>query len=262
MSRAAQRGVATLALTDHDTVAGLARARRAGEECGVQLIDGIEFSSCWGRRGVHIVGLGVAPGSPALKAAVEYQQRARRERAEAIAARLSHLGMPGALEGARAQAGEGQVGRPHLARYLVEQGWARDVSAAFKKYLGQGKPADVGFQWPEMERVIGWIHAAGGVAVLAHPLKYALTRTKLRALATDFAELGGDAMELISGQQPAGRAEDLARIARELGLAASCGSDFHRPDAPWQELGNFGRLPSDCSPVWDLPALTQRASAG
>ena len=255
MSRARDQGVSALALTDHDTVEGVSRARAAAANIGLTLIPGIEFSSQWGKGGVHIVGLGIDIESPALQAAIRGQQEARESRAEAIAERLEQLGIPGALAGARRESGGGQLGRPHFAQFLVTQGKVKDVGAAFKKYLGAGKPADVKFQWPGMEQVIDWIHEAGGLAVLAHPKKYPLTRTKMCALISDFADLGGDALEVVSGQQPSGVADDLARIAEREGLAASCGSDFHRPDAPWQELGNFGPLPERCRPVWELPGF-------
>lgn len=258
MSRAKERGVTTLALTDHDTVAGLGRAQTAADALGLTLVPGIEFSSQWGRGGVHIVGLNLDLDSPSLHRAIAQQQAAREERARAIDQRLAKLGIPGALDGARRFAGEGQLGRPHFAGFLVERGLVKDAGAAFKKYLGAGKPADVKFQWPSIEQVVGWIQAAGGLAVLAHPRKYPLTRTKMSALIGDFAELGGDALEVISGQQPSGMAEDLARLASSHELAASCGSDFHRPDAPWQELGNFGRLPPACRPIWELPAFAGR----
>ena len=257
MSRAKARGVTHLALTDHDTLDGLPSAGRAADREGVQLVPGIEFSSQWGRSGVHIVGLAIDPGSVELQAAVATQQQARVDRARAIAERLAKLGYPGLLAQAQAVAGPGHLGRPHFAQALVAGGAVKSVAAAFKKFLGAGKPADVKFAWPPMETVIAWIQAAGGLAVLAHPRKYSLTRTKMCALIGDFAERGGDAMELISGQQPAGMAEDLARIARQQGLAASCGSDFHRPNEAWQELGNFGVMPRDCYPVWEMSTFTR-----
>ncbi len=250
VSRATERGVTALALTDHDTIAGIPAAHRAAEEQGIRLIPGIEFSSHWGKGGVHIVGLGIDPASAELNDAIERQQTARAERGRAIGARLAQLGIPDALAGAQRLAGGAQLGRPHFAQYLVDLGKVKNTPAAFKKYLGAGKPADVKFQWPDMASVIGWIHAAGGLAVLAHPRKYPLTRTKMCALIADFAAQGGDALEVISGQQPSGMAEDLARIAEANRLMASCGSDFHRPGEPWQELGNFGKLPPQCRPVW------------
>ncbi len=250
MSRAKAQGVDVIALTDHDTLAGLAEARQAADAEGIVLVPGIELSCHWGRIGVHILGLGVDPNDTTLLDALDEQRQARLARAEAIGEKLARLGFPGAMAGARALAGEAMVGRPHFARYLVEQGAVRNIQAAFKKYLGTGKPADVKHPWPAMETAIGWIHQARGQAVLAHPLKYELTRTRMCALIGDFAALGGDAMEVISGQQPASATADLARIAAANGLLASCGSDFHVPDQPWQELGRFEALPPTSEPVW------------
>jgi predicted metal-dependent phosphoesterase TrpH len=252
IARAKERGVAVLAITDHDTIAALGIAQKAAQESGITLISGIEFSSQWGRGGVHIVGLGIDVNSPALIAAIELQEQARSARALAIADRLSKAGFPGALAGARTIAGNATLGRPHFAQYLVAIGAVKNINAAFKKYLGAGKPADVKYQWPLMDQVIAWIHAAGGVAVLAHPAKYELTRTKICALVDSFAAAGGDALEVISGLQPAALTEDLLRIANVRSLHASCGSDFHVPDQPWQELGGFGKLPANAKPVWEL----------
>lgn len=252
LSRAKTKGVDVLALTDHDTIAGLTSARQAADLHGVRLINGIEFSSQWGKGGVHIVGLGVDTTSSSLQRAISAQQDARTQRAEAIAERLQKAGFSAALEGAQSIAGDALVGRPHFAQWLVKIGAVANVNAAFKKYLGAGKPADVKYQWPDMSHIIDWIHGAAGVAVLAHPFKYDLTRTKMCALIGDFKARGGDALEVISGHQAAGVAEDLARIAEANHLYASCGSDFHMPDQPWQELGNFGVLPERCRPVWQL----------
>lgn len=252
VARAKERGVEVLAITDHDTIAALGIAQKAALDAGITLISGIEFSSQWGKGGVHIVGLGVDVNSPALIAAVELQEQARAERALAIADRLSKAGFPGALFGAQEIAGNATLGRPHFAQYLVAVGAVKNINAAFKKYLGTGKPADVKYQWPLMDRVIGWIHAAGGVAVLAHPAKYELTRTKMCAMVDSFVAAGGDALEVISGLQSAALTEDLLRIANARSLHASCGSDFHLPDQDWQELGSFGKLPAHAKPVWEL----------
>jgi len=257
IARAKERGVSVLAITDHDTIAAVGIAQKAALESGITLISGIEFSSQWGKGGVHIVGLGVDINSPALNAAIAYQEQARTARALAIADRLSKAGFPGALAGAQAIAGSATLGRPHFAQYLVAVGAVKNINAAFKKYLGAGKPADVKYQWPLMDQVIAWIHAAGGVAVLAHPAKYELTRTKMCALVDSFVAAGGDALEVISGLQSAALTEDLLRIANARSLHASCGSDFHMPDQPWQDLGSFGRLPANAKPVWELLGYNQ-----
>lgn len=252
LARAKERGVSVLAITDHDTIAGVDIAHKAAVTLGLQLIPGIEFSSQWGKGGVHIVGLGVDINATELQAAVEFQERARAARSLAIGERLSKLGFPDALAGAQKIAGNGTLGRPHFAQYLVDIGAVKNINAAFKRYLGTGKSADVKYQWPLMEQVINWIHSACGVAVLAHPAKYDLTRMKMCALIDSFVAAGGDAVEVISGQQPTAMTLDLAKIVNARGLYASCGSDFHAPGQAWQELGSFGVLPDNLKPVWNL----------
>lgn len=252
VSRAKLHGVDVLALTDHDTVAGISIATQAAASCGIQLIPGIEFSSQWCGRNIHVVGLNIDPEDPSLVEAVMSQREVRLRRAEAIAERLSRQGIQGSLAGAERMAGGAVIGRPHFARYLVEQGVVSSVETAFKRYLGTGKAGDVKVEWPDFEQVIAWIRQAGGIAVLAHPHKYKLTRTKLIRMATAFVSLGGQAMEVQCGSQALAIAEDLSRIATALGLCASCGSDFHAPGQKWQELGAFGKLPPSVRPVWEL----------
>ncbi|WP_041523478.1 PHP domain-containing protein [Gilvimarinus agarilyticus] len=252
VARAKEAGLDVIALTDHDTVEGLARARLAAESEGLTLINGIEFSSRWGKIGVHVVGLGLDATSEALQEAVAAQQAARVERNLTIASRLEKLGAHNIYQRAVDLAGGTQIGRPHFAQLLVEDGLVKSVASAFKKYLGAGKVGDIRQQWPPLIEIIGVIRAAGGVAVLAHPAKYRLTRTKLRALINDFTEAGGGALEVISGYQPSGLARDLAAMANEAGLASSCGSDFHRPGGVWQELGRFEAMPTNARPVWSL----------
>ena len=251
--RARSCNVGVLAVTDHDTIAGLEFAQEAAQQEGILLVPGIEFSCAWAKVNVHVLGLCIDLDSPELQAAVRAQESARVDRSEAIAQRLAKAGVPGALEGARKFAGDAVVGRPHFAQFLVDQGRVKNINAAFKKYLGTGKSADVKYEWPEMAAVISWIHAAGGLAVLAHPAKYELTRTKMCRLIGEFADLGGDGVEVINGRQEDRLTQDLARITRGLGLYASCGSDFHFPDQPWQELGQFGQLPEGVMPIWQAP---------
>jgi predicted metal-dependent phosphoesterase TrpH len=252
VSRAKAQGVTHLALTDHDTVQGLQDARAQAELEGLTLLNGVELSCLWSGRGIHVVGLNVDPLSESLRSALDAQRQARFERAREIGARLAKLGIEGAYEGATALAGEGVVGRPHFARYLVERGYSANINSAFKQYLGAGKPGDVKQIWPDIAGATATIVAAGGVAVLAHPLKYTLTLTKLRTLVAGFKEAGGQAIEVVSGQQQVNETATLVNLARLFDLHASCGSDFHLPDQPWQELGKFTPLPESCRPVWRL----------
>ncbi|MEM8661431.1 MAG: PHP domain-containing protein [Pseudomonadota bacterium] len=226
-----------LAITDHDTVEGYLSAKKAliyeaPAHQVLQLIPGIEFSCCWSSTTIHIVGLGIDSDHDAMRHGLSVLNAARKDRSEAIAARLEKLGFVGALSGAIALARSSQLGRPHFASWMVNQGHVKDHATAFDKFLGQGKTGDVKAYWPALKEVVSWIVAAGGVAVLAHPLKYQFTRMKLRRLVTDFVAVGGRAIEISSGRQRPEQVAQLRRLATEFELEVSVGSDYHR-DSPY-----------------------------
>lgn len=252
VSRAISRAVDVLALTDHDTLAGLESATEAAAGSDLTLIAGIEFSTQWLGRGIHILGLNVDPSAAHLQEVVACQSRQRWQRAQAIAQNLSREGIKDPLDGARRYAAADHIGRPHFARYLVEAGYVSTVALAFRKYLGTGTIGDVPHGWLEMANIVQAINLAGGVAVLAHPGKYNLTRSRICKLAQEFRDLGGQGLEVISGVQTRQVTQDMSRIANQIGLHASCGSDFHMPDRSWQDLGAAGSLPENCKPVWQL----------
>jgi len=250
VSRAVKMGVHTLAITDHDTVTAYQQINLE-ENLPIKIIPGVEFSSYWQKINVHVLGLNVQLDSPALKAGVAFQNAARLQRAALIADKLDQLGFKGSLVGANSIANNGNVGRPHFAQYLVNIGAVTDINQAFKKFLGSGKPGDIKSFWADLPQIISWIKEAGGIAVLAHPAKYKLTRTKLKNLLNDFIQAGGEGMEVISGNQNPAITKDLANLCVEKKLFASCGSDFHQPGQPWAELGHIPQLPLVCSPVWE-----------
>ncbi len=240
LQRAAERNIECFAITDHDTVAGYLAVRESAAARAVGLLSGVEFSCRWSGVTVHIVGLDIDVAHPAMQEGLAVLEQARRERGAKIGSRLEKLGFPGALDGALALAGTSQLGRPHFAAWMLAQGHVDSTTSAFDKYLGQGKPGDVKAFWPSLEAVTGWIVAAGGVAIIAHPLKYKLTRSKLRRLVSDFKAAGGTAVELLNGRQTADQTAVLTRLARECELLVSAGSDFHRDSAYGPELGvNF-----------------------
>ena len=252
VDRAIDRGVELLAITDHDTLDGYKAGKRYAQEQGLNLVSGIELSCTWGRMNVHIVGLNVDVDNISLQEAVSNQQLARAQRGHLIGERLSKRGIASAYEGAKTIAGDSQIGRPHFAEYMVQQGYVTDVKQAFKKYLGAGKPGDVKAVWPGMQNVVRWICDSGGIAVLAHPLHYKLTSTKLRALIGDFKDSGGKAIEVVSGVLPADKVQHIATLAEQFELYASCGSDFHHPDTQWGDIGKMSPLPKSVQPVWEL----------
>lgn len=246
---ACRRGVDLLAITDHDGTGALADP--AVRDCrALRIVPGVEISTQWRGAGIHVVGLGIDPGQRTLADGLAAQRRAREARARTIAARLERLGARDALASAAAHAPRGYLGRPHFASVLVEQGVAKDRAQAFRKYLGAGKPGDVKTDFAALDEAVGWLSAAGGIAVLAHPAKYRFTRTRLRALVTAFVEAGGEAIEVISGHQTPDVTQQLARLCREFGLLASCGSDFHSESRAWAALGRHAPLPSGLTPVW------------
>ena len=199
-----------------------------------------------------MLALWVDAKTPALIALLEQQAGVRDIRAEKIDQRLQKCGIQGALAGAKAQAAGAVLSRPHFARFLVEAGYCAKESQAYKRWLGKGKVADVPCEWPAMGEVIDVIHQAGGLAVLAHPNKYGLTRTIIDKLMADFKALSGDAIELISGKQEQSITDSLGRLAKKHGLACSLGSDFHSPDQVWADIGCIDSLPIDIQPVWQL----------
>lgn len=248
--RAREKGVSHLALTDHDTIAGIGEASEAAKEAGITLIAGTELSCVWKSHTIHIVGLDFDTADDHLRQALERQNNNRWSRARMIAEKLAKLKIEDLLEKATGKAGGDVPGRPHFARVLVEEGAVKDVAQAFKRYLGSGKAGDVKGFWPELPEVIRWINEAGGIAVLAHPRKYKLTTTKLRSLVGDFRHAGGRGIEVSTSGQSSGDLGFLAELCRRENLLASQGSDFHFPGAPWCELGSIMKMPDGLEPVW------------
>ena len=246
----AAEGTALTAFTDHDTLGGYDALEGRSSEAGVRLLSGIELSTQHNGRELHVVGLGFDAGDIALRTAVDAQAGRRDARARAIADRLHALGHPGAWDAVCRYANGASIGRPQFARFLVEAGCVRDSEQAFARYLGTGRPAHCRIEWPSLQEVIGWIRGAGGVAVLAHPLAYALGRARLRTLLGDFRDCGGAAAEVaLAGLSPA----DLATGAREVqrsGLRASAGSDFHLGSQFWRRPSRIPPLPEFLEPVW------------
>jgi len=257
--RAALSDVRVLALTDHDTTAGVAEAAREAQSLGIGFVPGVEISATWGSTGIHIVGLGVDPECALLREGLDSMREYRLWRAREIGRKLDASGISGAFEGARKFAGGGLIARPHFARYLITQGIAPDMRTVFKRYLVRGKPGYVASRWASVEDAVGWIKAAGGQAVIAHPARYSLTRTKLRRLLGEFVSAGGEGLEVVSGAHSRDEARTMAFHALDFGLLASMGSDYHGPENPWSDLGRLPDLPADAVPIWrdwrDTPPL-------
>lgn len=249
--RAVAQRVDVLALTDHDTVAGLneAAATIAAENLPVRLIHGIELSTSWDALEIHVVGLHINAESAELMATIGSQEAARVARGIELGRRLAKQRIEGAYEGALALANGASLTRAHFARYLVEAGHCHTQQKAFDHYIGRGGKAYVPHQWMSIAEAIQVIHASGGLAVLAHPGRYKLSTKWLKRLLLLFKESGGDAMEVSLPQQSPQERANLGLWCREHQLLASVGSDFHAPTS-WQELGRNLWLPKDVTPVW------------
>ena len=252
IERAHQQGVTALALTDHDTTAGLDEARQSAEAAGMRFISGIELSSHWQGKCLHIVGLGIDAAYAPLAEATHSLRNTRLERAEQIALKLEKKRIPGALEAVRQMAGDSMITRTHFADFLLSHGHVLSQQEAFDRYLAKGKPAYVATPWADMSIAIDWIIKSGGVAVLAHPLRYQLTASWLRRLLNAFKEAGGQAIEIVTGRYNAEEIRNMADYAKRFDLAGSAGSDFHSPANQYVELGRLAPLPPEIRPVWEL----------
>jgi predicted metal-dependent phosphoesterase TrpH len=248
--RARDQGVDVLAITDHDVTDGLAEAQATATEVGLTLVPGVEISVTWNTATIHVVGLQVDPKNAELQAGLAGLRAFRVERGEEIARRLAKHGIEGALEGAQVYAGGQILSRTHFARFLVEQGHAKDMRKVFSKFLVHNRPGYVPGEWASLEQAVGWIRAAGGQAVIAHPARYRISATRLRQFIGEFRDCGGEGIEVVSGSHSAGDMQGMAQYAKRFELLASCGSDYHGPEQPWIELGRLPALPEGCNPVW------------
>ncbi len=251
IQHAAEQGVDVLALTDHDTVAGLDEARQEADRQGIELINGLELSVTWKRQSLHIVALGVDVSYQPLLEGLKKIQDFRQWRGEEIARRLyKKANIPDALEGASEYAQGKLLSRTHFARFLVEKGYVKGMQDAFTRYLKRGKSGYVSSEWTDFEQGLKWIQEAGGQAVVAHPARYEMTGTKLRTMLGEFKECGGVAMEVVSGSHSKNDYYVMADLAKRFELLASAGSDYHGPENPWIELGRLPPIPEGCTPIW------------
>ena len=254
-ARAAANGVELWALTDHDEIGGQHRAEAAAHAHGMRYLTGTEISVTFAGETVHIVGLGFDPDDAQMQRGLEETRGGRGNRAREIAAGLAQAGIPNAYEGALKYVGNpALISRTHFARYLVEAGVCKDTSEVFRRYLTEGKPGYVPHRWASLKHAVTWITQAGGTAVIAHPARYKLTANEEYALFTEFKAHGGRAVEVVTGSHTAAEYVKYADTAREFGLAASRGSDFHSPDESHTDLGLLPHLPGGLTPVWELLA--------
>lgn len=255
VAHVAARGVRLMALTDHDTVAGVAAAAAAARALKMGFVAGVEVSASWRGRSIHVLGLAIDPASPALARGLAAQQARREARAERIASRLDAAGAPGSAALKAIRADGSLPTRTHFARALVALGVAADMGTAFERWLGRGRPGHVGGDWPELAEATAWIADSGGKAVIAHPMRYPLSAGARRDMCAEFAAAGGRGVEVMTGGGSPRDREAAISLAVRCRLEGSVGSDFHDPAVPWNPPGRLAKLPGSVRPVWLDPAF-------
>ena len=254
-ARAKANGVQLWALTDHDEISGQARAAAAAAALDLDYLTGVEISTTFLGQTVHIVGLGFDAQNEQLWQGLQRTRGGRAVRAQEMADDLARVGIAGSYDGALKYAGNHDlISRTHFARFMVETGVCKDTYEVFRKYLTEGKPGFVPHRWASLRDAVTWITDAGGVAIIAHPARYGFTPNEEYALFTEFLAHGGRGVEVVTGSHSSQEAVTYAGMAREFGLAASRGSDFHSPDESRIDLGTLPSLPAELTPVWDLLA--------
>jgi predicted metal-dependent phosphoesterase TrpH len=250
MSHAAENNVQAIALTDHDDIAGLSEASITAKSLNIIFINGVEISVTWKKRTLHIVGLNFDKDNKLLFQGLKKIRDGRYNRAQLMADGLGMAGIQGAMDGAKSYAKNSTIGRIHFAQFLVAQGYAKDISAVFKKFLTPGKPGYVDHEWISLEESIRLINGAGGDAIIAHPGRYDMGNKLYPILFQEFKDLGGTGVEVMSGSQDPSQANYFSKLAANYNLFSSCGSDFHGKGISHRALGNVRSLPNDSIPIW------------
>ncbi len=268
IERAHAKGVNCLALTDHDEVQGVAAARIRGAELGVEVWAGIEISVSeenpkWR---LHMLGLGIDPSNAALQTFLQKQRERRRNRGREIVEKLNRIGVELDYAAVETEAGDGSLGRPHIARALVKAGVCGHPNEAFTRFLRSGKPAFVASPGASAAEAIETIHGAGGIASLAHPPRSTGAEGPggLNAFVSRLAHLGLDALEVYHPSHKAAQMRRMRRLVRDFDLVPTGGSDFHEARPPFTELGRTtgGALNQElCDQVRERIARQQAAAS-
>jgi len=252
-ARAKANGVELWALTDHDEVGGQSRAAAAARDHGLKYLTGVEISVTFAGQTVHIVGLGFDAADPRIQAGLNNTRGGRDQRAQEIAAQLAQVGIPNAYEGALKFVGNPElISRTHFARFLVESGVCQDTHEVFRNYLVEGKPGYIPHRWAHLKDAVQWITECGGAAVIAHPARYKFSANEEFALFSEFKSHGGVGVEVVTGSHTPAEYVVYADMAKEFGLAASRGSDFHSPEESHTDLGSLPYLSGQLTPIWEL----------
>jgi len=249
--RARASGVSLFALTDHDELAGLPQALQTAAELGLRFVPGVEISVSWRQHTIHVLGLRIDLNDEALTGGLALVRQGRWRRAERMAEGLEKVGFANAFAGALGFAANPQmISRTHFARWMIQTGRCANLRDVFKQYLTPGKPGYVPHDWASLSDAVGWIVHAGGIAVIAHPGRYGLKDADLCELFSEFKDLGGRAIEVVTSSHSTKQVRRFAQFAQSYGFEASRGSDFHGPDESSARLGEGAPLPEGLVPVW------------
>lgn len=249
IQKALVQEIKCLSLTDHDTLAGYEQLMTAAANTSIKIIKGIELSVRWKKYDIHILGYQINHTSE-FNDLILRQNQSRIDRAQNIGAALNLSGISNAYEKACDLAGHERVGRPHFARVLINEGKTKDMKSAFRQFLGRGKSGYIPTPWISIQEAVAGIVNSGGQAVIAHPLKYGLTRSKLHELINEFKEAGGEGIEVVSGEMTVTQIKEMAATSMRFNLLASSGSDFHSDGLSRINLGRQQQLPVNCNPIW------------
>jgi len=252
-----EAGCDLFALTDHDTTDGLNEARQTADKLSVDLVSGVEISAFWRNMTIHIIGLDIDINNDILQAGLVHNQQLRKERAEKIALGLWRAGIKDALEKTQALSKTDMLTRTHFAQMLIGEGYCKDMKSVFRRFLTGKKPGASRVEWRSFDEVVKWIHAAGGLAVIAHPFRYRMTQTKIKNMLIDFKEVLGDGVEVVTATSTAEEITLSNRWAKEYKLLSSCGSDYHGWPNQRIQIGNLRDLPNLDNAIWRyLPCRT------
>jgi len=243
-------GCDLFALTDHDTTDGIDEAQNMADKLSVDLVTGVEISAFWRNMTIHIIGLDIDIDSDILQAGLVHNQQLRKERAKKIALGLWRAGIKDALEKTQALSKTDMLTRTHFAQMLIGEGYCKDMKSVFRRYLTGKKPGGVRVEWKNIDEVVGWIHAAGGQAVLAHPFRYRMTNTKIKNMIIDFKEVMGDGIEVVNATSTDEEISLSNQWAKEYKLLSSCGSDYHGWKNQRIQIGCLRELPDLDNAIW------------
>jgi len=245
------------ALTDHDTTDGLSEAQQMADELSVNLISGVEISALWRNMTIHIIGLNIDINNNILQKGLSYNQSLRKERAEKISLGLRRAGVRDALEKTKELSKTDMLTRTHFAQMLIREGYCKDMKSVFRRFLTGKKPGASRVEWRSFDEVVGWIHAAGGLAVIAHPFRYRMTQTKIKKMLIDFKEVLGDGVEVVTATSTDEEITLSDQWTKEYKLLSSCGSDYHGWSNQRIQIGCLRDLPNPNNAIWRyLPCCT------